>query len=373
MFNFSFICRSSKVDRNGLAPIELSITIEGKRTYIALPRKCKPTDFAILNKSKKNNDVITYLSAIRTKLNKHINSMLSEDIAITAASIKEYFKTGGVKSYTLFNVANEFLSYYTKKTANCSSAVVRKYELAIDKFKSFIGDIELKTITPQHIEEFKIELKEKYQLEDTTINYIVARNKTMITYAFNKGYISINPMAFITISKKQKDVEYLTNEEVERIQNKDFKNERLNKVRDLFIFQCETALAFTDMAQISFCDIQCSDGMYYIKKQRQKTKVEFFTVLTRTAMNILKKYNFNLNIVSNQKCNAYLKEIADICKINKPLHTHIGRHTAATRLLNEGHPIEVVSKILGHTNIRQTQHYSKLIDKTVLNSFRKIG
>ena len=112
--------------------------------------------------------------------------------------------------------------------------------------------------------------------------------------------------------------------------------------------------------------------MYYIKKQRQKTKIDFFTVLTPKAMEILKKYNFNLNFISNQSCNAYLKEIADLCHINKQLHTHIARHTAATRLLNEGFRIEIVAKILGHTNTKQTAHYAKLIDKTVLNEFKKI-
>ena len=368
MYNFSFYCRESKVDRNGLAPIELSIAINGKRMFIALPRKAKPSEFKILIKSKRNNDIIVYTSTIRTKLNKYINDMLLADTAITAEALKEYFKNGGVKTYPLFDVANEFITFQSKRT---TAEACRKYELAIDKLKMFIGNIELKNITSVHIEEFKVNLKSN-KLEDSTINYILARCKSLFTYATNKNYINTNPMVFITISKKQKDVEKLEDYEVEKIMNKDFKNDRLNKVKDLFIFQCETALAFADMMQISFLDIQQDNGMYFVKKKRQKTGIEFFTILSPTAMNILRKYNFNLNIISNQKCNAYLKEIGDICNISKPLHTHIARHTAATRLLNNGIPIEIVSKILGHTNTRQTMHYAKLMDKTVLNAFKQV-
>lgn len=370
MYNFSFYCKESRVDRNGLATIELSIAIDGKRLFIPLPRKAKPSEFKVLIKSKRNNDILEYTSLIRIKLNKYINEMLSNDIPITADTLKDYFKNGGVKSYMLYDVIAEFLTFQSKKT---SAEAVKKYELATTKFKEHIGkNVDIKFITTQDVEEFKLSLKEK-GFEESTTNYILARNKALFTYAHNKNYITVNPMAFITISKKQKDVEYLTNEEVERIINKDFGNDRLNKVKDLFIFQCETATAFADMQQISFLDIKNDDGVYYVNKKRQKTGIEFFTIITPIAMNILKKYNFNLNIISNQKCNAYLKEIADICRIDKPLHTHIARHTAATRLLNSGFRIEIVSKILGHTNTRQTSHYAKLVDKTVLNEFKKIG
>ena len=109
-----------------------------------------------------------------------------------------------------------------------------------------------------------------------------------------------------------------------------------------------------------------------MKKRRQKTGIEFFTILTPKAMEILKKYNFNLDIISNQKANAYLKEIADVCGIEKHLTTHTARHTAATRLLNMGYRLEIVSKILGHTNTKQTQHYAKLIDKTIIKEYEKL-
>ena len=369
MYNLSFICRESKSDRNGLSAVELSIVIDGKRTYVALPMKVSARDFKKKMESKRNNDILEYTSSVRVKLNKYINEMMLHNIPITAQSIKDYFLNGGIKTYMLQDVINEFLEYQEKKT---SIEALRKYRLALDKLLAFVGNVELKHIKAIHLEELKIDLKNR-GFEDSTLNHILARIKTMFTYAHNKNYIEINEMAFMKINKKPKEVEYLTEEEIERIAKKDFGNERLNKVRDLFLFQCETATAFADMIQITFLDIQCEDGVNFVKKKRQKTGIEFFTVLSPTALNILKRYNFNLNIISNQKCNAYLKEIADVCRIDKPLHTHIARHTAATRLLNNGYRLEIVSKILGHTNTKQTMHYAKLMDKTVLKEFKRLA
>ena len=372
MWNFNFICRESKADRNGLSPVELSIIIDGKRTYVALPMKINATDFKKKMNSKKNNEVLEYTSAIRLKLNQYINEMLIKDIAITAQSIKDYFKCGGVQTYTLSMLRKDFVAYYNKKSAvnAVTTNVVRKYELALDKFIAFINkDVEVNSITCIHIENFKLDLMNNF--EDTTVAHILTKIKTAFTFAVNNGNLKLNPFNQVTIEKNTKEVVKLDNEELEVIKRKPFIG-RLDKVRDLFLFQCYTGLGYCDMANLVQGDIQCNDGMYFVRKARQKTKVVFFTVLNDEAMKLLEKYNYQLPVLSNQKYNSYLKEIGDICQINKELHSHLARHTCATRLLNDGMPLEVVAKVLGHTNTRQTQHYAKLLDKTVLNSFKKM-
>lgn len=373
MYNFSFICRASKADRNGLSPVELSIIINSKRTYLALPLKVSSSVFSKKMNSKKNNEILEYTAEVRTKLNKYINEMMMKDIAITAASIKEYFKIGGTHSFTLSTLHNEFLAYYAKKAEakTVTSNVVRKYELALDKFIAFVGDIEISNVTSQMLEEFKVELLSQ-QYEQTTVAHIMSKLKTAFTYAEKTGNLKLNPFFNITIGKNYKEVEKLDKEELEVIKRKSFVG-RLDKVRDLFLFQAATALAYCDMANLVQSDIQCEDGMYFVRKARQKTGVVFFTVLNEEAMNILKKYDYHLPILSNQKYNSYLKEIADICNINKSLHSHIARHTCATQLLNDGMPIEIVAKVLGHTNTRQTMHYAKLMDKTVLKEFKRLA
>jgi integrase len=152
------------------------------------------------------------------------------------------------------------------------------------------------------------------------------------------------------------------------IANKDFGIDRLNQVRDLFVFAANTALSYCDLASVKREDIQHEGDVMYLKKKRGKTGVTYILPLNDTAMGLLKKYDYELPIISNQRYNAYLKEVADICGIKKTLTTHLARHTAATLMLNAGIAIEVVSKILGHSNTKMTQHYAKLLDKTVINT-----
>lgn len=371
MHNFSFICRPSKADRNGQSPIELSIIINKERVYIALPLKVNADEFKRKIASRRNNEIIEYTSAIRIKLNKYISDMVISDIPVTSNALKEYFKNGGVRSYTLSMLIKEFMNYYQKKSeVNAVTAnVVRRYEICLGKFIDFVGDIEVNAIKPMHLENFKLHIMGQY--EPTSVANILGRVKSAFIYAFNNGKIRVNPFNQVTIGKNTKEVEKLNDEDVEVIKRKAMIG-RLDKVRDLFLFQCYTALSYADMANLVQGDIQHNDGMHFIRKPRQKTGIVFFTIINEDAMNILKKYDYQLPILSNQKYNSYLKEIGDICEITKPLHTHLARHTAATRMLNNGIPIEVVSKVLGHTNIRQTQHYAKLLDKTVLNAFKKI-
>ena len=174
------------------------------------------------------------------------------------------------------------------------------------------------------------------------------------------------------IKKKTKDVLYLTESEIMAIQEKRLIG-RLEKVRDLFLFQCFTGLSYSDMASLTKDDFHINEnGQIYVKKPRRKTGVDYLVVLLSEAERIAEKYDFELPVLSNQRYNSYLKEIKDLCHIPKPLHTHIGRHTAATYLLNKGVPVETVAKILGHSDIRHTQHYAKLLDDSVFREFKKL-
>lgn len=373
MWQFSFICRGSKADRNGLSPIELSIIINSKRTYVALPVKCYADSFKKKMTSKRNNEVLEYTSNVRMQLNRYANEMMAKGIAITASSIKEYFVNGGVKTYTLSNLREEFLSHYQKKVdvGAATQKVHRKYELAFDKFYNYIGkDIEVSAVTCGDIDGFMLDLMQS--MERTTVSHICVKLKTFFIYAINNGKISVNPFNQVSIDRTQKEVVKLEKNELEIIKRKPFVG-RLDKVKDLFLFQCYTGLAYCDMADLKASDIETNGDMYFVRKARQKTKITFFTVINDDAMAILRKYNFQLPVLSNQKYNSYLKEIGDICNIGKTLHSHIARHTCATQLLNDGMPIEVVAKVLGHSNTRQTQHYAKLLDDTVLNAFKKLG
>ena len=370
MWNYSFICRPSKADRNGLSPIELSIIIDGKRTFVQLPLKVCATTFKLKTSGHKNNEITEYISSVRTQLVKYTNQMIAMSIPVTAQSIKEYFKNGGISTYTIGKLHKDFLKYYSKKCKanNSTEGVIKKYITVMDLFLQFIGpDVDINNVTPIQIEEFKLHLLEKYQ--QTTVGYMIAKVKCAFQFAIDKGVLKHNIFGQIVINKRSKEVEHLSPAEVEVIKNKEM-NDRLGKVRDCFLFQCYTGLSYADMAQVEENDIKYDDGIYYITKTRQKTKIPFFTVLDDDAMKLLRKYNFKLPVLSNQKYNSYLKEIGAICDIRFQLHSHLARHTCATNLLNQGIPLEIVARVLGHSTTKMTQHYAKLLDKTVLNAFK---
>ena len=371
MWDFSFICRPSKADRYGLSPIELSIIIGQKRTYVRLQMKVSAVEFKKKMNSRKNNEVLEYTSQVRNKLHKYANEMMAMGIPVTAQSLKEHFINGGTITYTCGQLRKEFIKYYTDKCLvnNTTDGVIKKYVRVMNLFVDFIGtDTQINQVTVANISEFQIELLKTY--EKTTVAYMLSKLKCAFQFAIDGGHLKHNIWGQISIDKKGKEVEYLTNDEVEVIKNKEM-NDRLGRVRDCFLFQCYTGLSYADMAQITKDDIQCEQGMYFIRKARQKTKVVFFTVLNDEAMNILKKYDYVLPLLSNQKYNSYLKEIGAMCNLSKELHSHLARHTCATRLLNSGIPLEIVAKVLGHTTTKITQHYAKLLDKTVLNAFKR--
>ena len=144
-------------------------------------------------------------------------------------------------------------------------------------------------------------------------------------------------------------------------------NESLNRMRDLFVFQASCGLSYCDMAALEPNDYQYNEtGQIYIHKKRAKTGVYFTSVVLPDGVEILKRYDFQLPKISNQKYNAALKFIKSICQIEKPLHTHIARHSYATRCLNLGIRLEVVAKLLGHSSTRLTQHYAKLLEKNII-------
>lgn len=379
MWNFSFICRASKADRNGLSPIELSIIINGKRTYVSLPMKVSSSEFTKKINSKRNNEILDYTSSVRLLLTKYCGEMMAQGTTITASAIKEYFLNGGRKIYCLNNLRDEFLSYYGKKVevGAVTAKVYRKYELVFERFSNYVAkqtgkspdDIEVNNINNIHIEGFRLELSKT--MERTTISHILVKLKSFFIFAINNGKIKTNPFNQITIDRTQKEVVKLDKNELDIIKSKSLDG-RLDKVRDLFVFQCCTGLAYCDMADLRQSDIQTNGDMFYVRKNRKKTQITFFTVINETALTILEKYDYQLPVLSNQKYNAYLKEIGDICNIKKSLHSHLARHTCATQLLNDGMSIEVVAKVLGHTNTRQTQHYAKLMDRTILDAFKKL-
>lgn len=369
--NVSFYCRESKKNRDGLAPIELVIILNTRRCFIQLPRKEYPSQFKAQLRGKKRTDLIDYLDGIRVRLNEIATSFLMEGQPLTADALKAYFKTGGYVVYTIEDLFNDYMHILSKRVGkDLTQKTFRKYEIARDKFYQIISPKEpVSAITKAVIMDYQASMN-RY-LDYVTTNGYCQRVKTIVQFGIDNGKIKINPFSGIHLRKGEKSVQFLSEEEVEKIRTTDFHNESLNRVRDLFVFQAASGLSYTDMAKLVPTDFQVTeDGQYYIHDKRNKTGVFYTAVILEQGVEILKKYHFKLPILGNHKMNVYLKAIRDLCGIDKPIFSHVARHTYATRCLNRGIRLEVVAKLLGHSTTRITQHYAKLLKDNILNEVK---
>jgi integrase len=203
--------------------------------------------------------------------------------------------------------------------------------------------------------------------------------KRIVIIAKNNGWIKADPFANYKIRIKKVDRGYLQQREIEAIMAKKFSTKRLDQVRDIFIFSCFCGLAYIDVKNLRENNIRTSfDDKLWIMGKREKTGVSFTIPLLDIPRKILEKYKGTLPedrilpVPSNQKMNAYLKEIGALCEIDKDLTFHLARHTFATLTLSKCVSIESVSKMLGHTNIRTTQIYARITDAKIshdMNAF----
>ena len=366
--NISFYCRESKKNKDGLAPIELSLVINSKRCYVQLPRKEYPEVFRKALTSKRSNDIREYLDGVRLRLGEITTLFLQQGTPLTADALKGYFKTGGFVLYTVGNLFDDYLRILRKRIGiDLTAKTYRKYEIARDKFYKILPPNEPVTaITNSVILDYQASMN--LYFDYVTTNGYCQKVKTVVQFGIDNGKIKVNPFIGIRLRRGEKNVQFLSEEEVEKIRTTDFHNESLNRVRDLFIFQAASGLSYTDMAKLVPSDFQVSeDGQYFIHDKRRKTGVYYTAVILEEGVEVLKRYNFQLPMLGNHKMNVYLKTIRDLCGIDKPIFSHVARHTYATRCLNRGVRMEVVARLLGHSTTRVTSHYAKLLQKNILS------
>lgn len=380
-FSISFYCRPSKVDKKGLAPIELSLVINGKRTYLRLQRKEYPDEFNRAMNSKRENELKIYCENQRIRVNTIVEDMQFADIELTADNLKECLMKGGVSNfYTLGQLWTDII--YNKQgeleEGDIAVDTYNRYNLsktAFYKANGFDDNTPAKVVELQHINIFQRYLRGEMKLSQYTAYNYHARAKSAFVLAFNRGKIKSNPYASFKMDKgEKKEIVYLTEEEVNTIKNKQMV-ERLNRIKDLFVFQCYSGLAYSDMALLEKEDYQRNEkGQIFIQKRRKKTKQLFKSIVLRDGISILEKYDYVLPVISNVKYNAYLKEIQTICGIDKSLHTHLGRTTYICYLYNKGVPIDTIAEIVGHSSCHTTlKYYAKMDNSTIFNTFRQLN
>ena len=371
--SLSFYCRNCKKDKKGLSPIEASIIINGQRVFINLPRKERPEEFKRQMASRKETDIKQYLEEVRTLFNHYQTELLQQGFPITAQTLRDAFKNGGVASYTIESLFNDFLAHTQKRIDHdLTYAAYQKYEYVRNLFYKHIDKKkEVSAITCSVIDSFYVYLQQHYNTATAASH--MTRLKTIITYGMNDGHLKINPFKNVKVKHSKKKIEYLTEEELQRINDLQIDNKSLAEVRDAFILQASTGLAYIDLLNLKPEDIKIAeDGTHFITKTRHKTDSEYTTVVLPMGVDVLKLHNYSLRVISNQKYNLFLKTIQGLADIKTNLTTHLARKTFCCLLLNRGVNINTVARCAGHQDIKITRsYYATLQESTVIKEVKE--
>ena len=385
-YNVLFVVNSTKKLKDGSLPVYLRLTINSERTEFALQRTIREESWVSESgrtdgKTKHNKEVNSYIDFVRSNLLLKKRELEERVILVTAEALKNAYL--GIEHKVpevleLFRDHNEKCKKLEGK--DFAPGTVVKYATCYNHVEAFIKqkfhakDVRFIDINNMFLKDFEIFLKTERGCQHNTAIKYLANFKKIVRIALANGWLKVNPFANYAFKLDDVDMNYLNEKELTMLMNKDFRIERVQQVRDVFLFCCFTGLAFSDVKSLNKKDIVEKDGQLWIVKKRQKTKNWCNIPLMEPALQILERYeehagciihNRLLPVYSNQKMNAYLKEIADLTGINKSLSTHSARHTFATTVtLTNQVSIKVVNMLEKADFLLTNSEYSYL-PKTV--------
>lgn len=384
-FSIRFIIQKGKTNQEGKAPILVRITINRQMAHLStrqsvLPERWITQGDRTVGLTKEEKRLNRFLDEYKGLVYAKYNELLLSGEVITAEKLKQILSSKGEKCMSLLELYDSFLADYIKLIGHSTSKrTYDKYVVVRNRLEKYIDveynlpDMPLVDISPKFIHGFDTFLRTTYNVANNHAMKMMQKFRTIYQTAIDNGWVQKNPFAAIKIRFDSVDRECLSKQELAAIIQKTMTSKRLDQVRNVFVFCCFTGLAYCDVAELTTENIVGGDeGKVWMRTRRQKTDTPVDVPLLEIPMAILQKYEGQLTggkllpVPSNQKCNDYLKEIAAICGIDKELTFHLARHTFATTVtLSNGVPIETVSKMLGHRNIRTTQIYAKVIHDKV--------
>ncbi len=390
-----FYIKRTKLLKNGDAPIFVRITINKERTEFGLKKSVAPklwddSKQRAKGKSTSADEINAAIEKTIKKIEATTTYLSMQDVELTSELIKENIvgkKEDRRTILKIFKTHNE----NARKLIGIDFAedTVERYETSYMHTKNFIKwqykreDMPLDQINPHFISNYELYFKTVRNCShNTTVKYL-KNFKKIVRIALSNDWMKKDPFVNIKLILEPVDPVFLTNEELLTIINKKITIKRIEQVRDVFVFCCFTGLAFSDVKTLRSKHFSLENDMdTWINKKRTKTGQLSTVLVLDAAKRLLEKYKNHpditekgmlLPVISNQKMNQYLKEIADICGIDKNISSHSARHTFATTVLLENDvPIEVVSKALGHSNIKITQHYARTTQKLIKRNMEKI-
>ena len=394
-FSILFFLKKKTNDKQAEAQIYMRITIDGQRSETSIKRSILPSQWDTNKYRAKpsyefHRDLNHYLDHTRNQVFIQQQELEKRNKVISARTLRDcYLRRDDAKrtilqtyqehNERLFHMIDNGIAYNTYKRHLTSKDHVERFI----RLKYNRPDYYLKDITPEFIDRYESYFRvERGCNTNTTAKYIKNFAK-IVRWAMKNEWISTNPLRNLKLKYEPVRKEFLTQDELDAIREKNFAIERVAIVRDIFLFCCFTGLSYIDVHGLKYDNIVSLSETQGIRVARHKTKQETFIPLLPPALDIIEKYrshstcisqNKVLPVISNQKMNAYLKEIADICGITKNVTCHTARHTFATTVtLANNISMESVSKMLGHSDMAITKIYARILDRTVINEMNRLA
>lgn len=310
-------------------------------------------------------------------LNQHISTLLNKIQNFISRCIQnnKAFDFEDLSRYLSYDEStNSFLTFMETRMMErkLRPNTLKNHRSSLNILKEFNGIKTFDDLTAENVRKYDRWLHERYTRQ-TSVYFHHKELKAYINEAIRAGLITNNPYNLVRISHGRSDARrYLEDWELEKIKSAKMPNPSLSKVRDLFVFQCYTGLAYVDLSKFDFSKVIERRGKYILRDVRQKSDEDYYIVLLTPAVEILKKYDYKLPIITNQQYNLRLKAVADHSGLDKNLTSHMARHTFAGICINNGINIEILAQMMGHTDIKTTQIYAKIFNKTVESAFDEL-
>lgn len=387
-YSLLFYLKKPKKYESGPMPVYMRITVAGMITEISVSRKCQPNRWCTqAHREKGTKDSTKGLNSYLDELDRQLENahfkLINERKKITVQTLRnkfldredkaqlliELFKDHNIKMESLIGIEFEqnTLKGYQTSIIHLQNYIKTKYKKP---------DIEIGRLDYLFIYDFDHYLKKEAGCKPVTVAKYIKHLKKIVNHCLRTKLLKENPFSEYKAKVKIREREFLNQAQLDKVITRKIESQRVEQVRDVFVFCCYTGLAYADVKKLSRKEIMIGiDGEQWVVTCRKKTDTSSRIPLLKPALDIIEKYKDHprcenegilLPVLSNQKVNSYLKEIAKDCGIHQNLTFHLARHTFATTItLTNGVPIESVSKMLGHLDIKTTQHYAKVIDEKV--------
>ena len=386
-FKVTFLLQKGKVKSDGKAPIVTRIIVNGEMAHFSTQQSVDPTrwdtkanrTYGLTQDDKTINAV---LDEIKSSLFRHYYDMQAKGESISALKLKNKLCSTEEKPIkSTMDLFDKFITEYAElvKARGYGKEALIRYKICKNRVQEFLkdemhaNDISIDAINKRLLDKFYLWNRKTYKIGNNTAIHFMHKFSTVYKMAWDYGWVTGNPFHMLNLRKDRTERAYLTIDELERLANREFTSERLERMRDIFLFCCYTGLSYIDVKTLTTDNlVRKNDGKFWIVTKRTKTEVPVNVPLLEIPLRLIKKYeplrkgNLVFPVYSNQKSNDYLKEIAALCGINKDVTFHVARHTFATTVtLENGVPVESVSKMLGHTNIQTTQIYARITERKI--------